>query len=505
MKLFIKLTLLESFLFISFVAGVCYSQPVRPTVYGRGNSAVSAVTVSESSGTAAQGAGINEMLWVSSSGYVASAPYFKYISTANILTFGDGAGSFNIYLNKSASGNGVLEFLEAGAQRGVIYLDNSENLQLYTVGANDLRFGSNNSQGKMVVDGPTGNVGIGTLAPVQKLSISSGVVFIDGTSPSLRISVDGSGIVSKLDEEGLSLNRSGGSGYIIWQNGSGTNDWTFARAPTSFVGELRLHAGGGSSKFLRVSNAFNSNPPATSVDTNNNRLGVNISSPTMTLDVDGAIKSTSTVVAESTNVFTSLTGSQILVKDLLNNQQTIIGDNSITIDAVSVDFSKLQLGSGFGKWDLTNDDAFLTLNLDDSPIMQSNNGTNVTFNVPVVASSLEAVGAIQAGGAVNVIGSDSVIVVATRAAIPATDARYAMFYATGTTTAEMWVLDGAGNTTQLSPHNTVGEWIFNSYSAEGEQTYINMTQFIQRMEAITGEKFFKRSRRKAVMPYWGFE
>jgi hypothetical protein len=61
--------------------------------------------------------------------------------------------------------------------------------------------------------------------------------------------------------------------------------------------------------------------------------------------------------------------------------------------------------------------------------------------------------------------------------------------------AELFVLDSGGNLTQLSPHNTDNEWIYNSQNTfTGKKVYINMEYFISRFEAITGEKFIFSSK-----------
>lgn len=54
---------------------------------------------------------------------------------------------------------------------------------------------------------------------------------------------------------------------------------------------------------------------------------------------------------------------------------------------------------------------------------------------------------------------------------------------------ELYVLDAFSNTTQLSPHNAEGDWIFYSVDAEGNVTYINMIEVIIAMEELTGREF----------------
>lgn len=56
--------------------------------------------------------------------------------------------------------------------------------------------------------------------------------------------------------------------------------------------------------------------------------------------------------------------------------------------------------------------------------------------------------------------------------------------------AEVKVEDGAGNVTQISPHNAAGEWVFYSENVRtGKRVFVNMEKFIHRMEKLTGERF----------------
>lgn len=58
--------------------------------------------------------------------------------------------------------------------------------------------------------------------------------------------------------------------------------------------------------------------------------------------------------------------------------------------------------------------------------------------------------------------------------------------------AELKVIDGAGNITPISPHNDDGEWVFESVNVKtGKRVYINMEKFIRRMEELTGETFIE--------------
>ena len=58
--------------------------------------------------------------------------------------------------------------------------------------------------------------------------------------------------------------------------------------------------------------------------------------------------------------------------------------------------------------------------------------------------------------------------------------------------AELFVRDEAGNVTQISPHNTDGEWIYYSENVKtGKRFKVNMEKMIRKLEEITGENFIE--------------
>ena len=77
------------------------------------------------------------------------------------------------------------------------------------------------------------------------------------------------------------------------------------------------------------------------------------------------------------------------------------------------------------------------------------------------------------------------------AATPGGAAGAVVFYSSGAAgAAEAFVLDEAGNATQLSPHNSEGNWVFNSQNQRtGKSVYIDMEKFVRKMEELTGEQF----------------
>jgi len=74
---------------------------------------------------------------------------------------------------------------------------------------------------------------------------------------------------------------------------------------------------------------------------------------------------------------------------------------------------------------------------------------------------------------------------------PATDSGVGYIYAKGAT-AELFVKDGAGNITQISPHSEEGDWVYYSENVKtGKRVKVNMERMIRRLEEITGETFFE--------------
>lgn len=78
-------------------------------------------------------------------------------------------------------------------------------------------------------------------------------------------------------------------------------------------------------------------------------------------------------------------------------------------------------------------------------------------------------------------------------ALPSVSADYGKIYSSAIGgTAEVFVLDGAGNETRISPHNEEGDWEYYSVNRiSGKVMRVNMKKFIKRMEEITGELFIE--------------
>ena len=56
---------------------------------------------------------------------------------------------------------------------------------------------------------------------------------------------------------------------------------------------------------------------------------------------------------------------------------------------------------------------------------------------------------------------------------------------------ELNVIDAAGNTTLLSPHDSAGRWVFDSKDVEGKRLVIHMEKFMKALEAHFGWGFIE--------------
>ena len=96
----------------------------------------------------------------------------------------------------------------------------------------------------------------------------------------------------------------------------------------------------------------------------------------------------------------------------------------------------------------------------------------------------------QVTGTLGVSGS---IFMEAQAASPTLDAAGAyLFSKNDSGTNEMFVMDGAGNETKISPHNSYGEWeYFSRNTKTGKVVRVKMEKMIRKLEELTGEKFIE--------------
>ena len=89
--------------------------------------------------------------------------------------------------------------------------------------------------------------------------------------------------------------------------------------------------------------------------------------------------------------------------------------------------------------------------------------------------------------------TDTVIKLGEVGSAPSTASDHGFIYAKDNSgTADIYVKDGAGNETLISPHNEQGEWEYYSVNkSTGKTVRINMEKMIRKLEQITGESFIE--------------
>ena len=129
----------------------------------------------------------------------------------------------------------------------------------------------------------------------------------------------------------------------------------------------------------------------------------------------------------------------------------------------------------------------VNLFLDSVPFLGGNLDTNGNN---IVSSGTDAV-TLKPSTYVDV--QDGPVHLEVLASDPSGVANRASLYAKDvSSSAELFVRDEAGNVTQISPHNTQGEWIYYSENVKtGKRFKVNMEKMIRKLEQITGEDFIE--------------
>ena len=129
----------------------------------------------------------------------------------------------------------------------------------------------------------------------------------------------------------------------------------------------------------------------------------------------------------------------------------------------------------------------VNLFLDTVPFLGGNLDTN---GKDIISSGTDAV-TLKPSTYVDV--QDGPVHLEVLASDPSGVANRASLYAKDvSSSAELFVRDEAGNVTQISPHNTQGEWIYYSENVKtGKRFKVNMEKMIRRLEQITGEDFIE--------------
>lgn len=118
-------------------------------------------------------------------------------------------------------------------------------------------------------------------------------------------------------------------------------------------------------------------------------------------------------------------------------------------------------------------------------------------NDKIYINATEGVSAIGVWGnndANYVTIDNNSILMSTTSAVPFAYAGYSAFFSSGAVSAEMWVMDGAGNATQISPHDPeTGRWRFLSCNDKTGRCYEvpDMERLINVVEKLSGERLHK--------------
>jgi len=126
---------------------------------------------------------------------------------------------------------------------------------------------------------------------------------------------------------------------------------------------------------------------------------------------------------------------------------------------------------------------------DDSDKLQISGGSTLNSSelLTLTTTGNVGVGTSSPGYKLEVDGP----VIMKKTTVPTSDGVHAGIYAIGDTLPELWAIDGANNTTLLSPHDKeTGEWIFYSKNLNsGRVVRVDMERMIRKIEELTGEKF----------------
>lgn len=206
-------------------------------------------------------------------------------------TLGGTDNDANLIIDAAVGGEGAVQFLEAGVEKGVITLFQSGNrLQIETsAGSNNaIAFYPHSAEAMRIT--PAGNVGIGTSSPTELLSV------IAGTGATARTLVGGGDtavLVINGDRDNSGDTGTPDASIVFDVDGAYDNTVNSGLGDTGF----RISALNGSAN---TELAFYENRGGTATERmridDNGRLGIGITAPTCALDVVGGIKTSRTAV-----------------------------------------------------------------------------------------------------------------------------------------------------------------------------------------------------------------
>ncbi len=198
-------------------------------------------------------------------------------------------------LTLNGTTGGIVDFENNGTLVGEIYNDASA-LHLVATSSKDLRFSTNGTNERMRID-TSGNVGIGTSSPSQKLHVSGQALFNNGSdfyvnSASAATVLDAKSGVLRFDMNGTERMRINSEGYITLSGATNYSNIQFKAngtvrgyvGPAGFLGgsdnDFGLRAEGGNTVF------YSSSAEKVRIDSSG-KVGINKTSPATKLHVDG--------------------------------------------------------------------------------------------------------------------------------------------------------------------------------------------------------------------------
>ena len=359
-----------------------------------------------------------------------------------------------------------------------------------------IRLGTAGSE-RMIID-DTGNVGIGTSAPVSILTLN-------GVQPALTFREADSDRAEILinDSDNLLLTNQSTNKFIVFK----TNDQGNIREGFRIGGpvpEVVVNEGSDSLIDFRVES--DNNTHMLFVDGGNDRVGIGTSSPNAQLHVSN--NSTDDLLFLETTDASNVASPVIKLKRNSNTpadadylgQLKFQGENdadqNVTYAKISAKIGSVVDGSEQGIIEfanMKNGSSGITARLRHDSL-QLVNSTNLTVDGDVGIGNTSPDDALDVTGNVRISNYLRLNCAGTTdptGTPPLLNHAHIYSKLTGGT-AEIFVQDSDGNVTQISPHNPEGEWhYFSRNTRTGKVVRVNMEKMIRRLEEITGESFME--------------
>ena len=299
--------------------------------------------------------------------------------------------------------------------------------------------------------------------------------------------------------------------------------------------EVTINDGSNNVDFVVKGNGSNQGNPGMKFDASTNKLGINgIGTPAHELDVDGTIQSSalicngSTILGNTSGDILQVTGTMSLSGTLYAGTESpeqyhqITGrllvdaagtnNSELILDGPNPNFIMLQRGGTLtGK--MATDGYRFTMYGGSNMVSQAYTDSGVakidfcSSNTQVTSGTKHKVNITASANAFRIdtdegtnrlyvqnsttyfISGSGDLLSMNDTTVPPSPSSAAHMYAKS---GEMFVMDTGGNETQISPHNSQGEWqYFSKNTRTGKVVKVNMEKMIKRLEEITGESFLE--------------